>query len=135
MWGALQRGETVVLDDGREVTPDQVLGTPRRGRVVAYATDTRPCSGLEQVCRGADIAFLEGMFTNEHEADARSKSHMTAAQAAAVAAKAGVERLVLLHISPRYSLADEAILRREAREHLPEAVVGRSLDSFDVPLP
>src|SRR4051794_9107109 len=40
--GALQRGESVTIDDGRVVTPDEVLGPPRPGRKVVVAGDTEP---------------------------------------------------------------------------------------------
>jgi ribonuclease Z len=136
LWGRLQAGEDVVLDDGRTVRPSDVLGPPRRGRVVAFATDTRPCAGLERVVAGADLAFVEGMFALEHAADAAEKKHMTAAAAAEVAARAGAHRLVLVHISPRYDTrGDEERLRDEARVRFPGAEVGRGLASYAVPLP
>lgn len=135
LFGRLQAGEAISLPDGTTVSPDDVMGERRRGRVVTFATDTRPCEGLGKLCAGADIAFVEGMFAREHEAEAAKKMHMTAAQAARIAVSAGVERLVLVHISPRYTLEDEARLRDEASEIFPGAMVGRGLDSFTVPLP
>lgn len=134
-FGRLQNGESVSAADGRRIEPADVMGPRRRGRTVAFATDTRPCEGLARLCREADIAFVEGMFAREHEAEAAAKMHMTAAQAARVAAAAKVGRLVLVHISPRYTLEDEARLAGEAQEIFPEAVVGRGLDAFTIPLP
>jgi len=134
--GRLQQGEDVALDDGRIVRPADVLGPPRRGRVVAFATDTRPCAGLERTVAAADLAFVEGMFALEHAADAAGKKHMTAADAAAAAARAGARRLVLVHISPRYDTrGDEDRLREEARAHFPGAEIGRSLAMYAIPLP
>ncbi|MCP4679834.1 MAG: ribonuclease Z, partial [Deltaproteobacteria bacterium] len=106
LFGKLQTGETVSTPDGRKIKPEDVLGPPRRGRIIAYATDTRPCSGLESLVKGADLAFVEGMFTSMHKNEAKDKKHMTAIEAAQVAAKAGAGRLVLVHISPRYSRED-----------------------------
>jgi ribonuclease Z len=133
--GRLQSGETVSSADGREIRPGDVLGPPRRGRVVAFATDTRPCAGLEALCEGADVAFVEGMFGSVHAAEAEEKRHMTAAEAAGAAARARVSRLVLVHVSPRYSLEDEGVLRDEARARFPNAEIASQLAIYEVPLP
>jgi len=135
LYGRLQAGEEVVVPDGTTVRPEQVLGPPRRGRSVVFATDTVPCEGLTRLCRGADLAFLEGMFTKAHETEAAEKLHMTAEQAGLVAADAGVDRLVLVHLSPRYTRDDEQVLRDEARRHFPAAEVGRGLASYEIKLP
>ena len=133
--GRLQAGETVATGDGRTIRPEDVLGPPRRGRVVTFATDTRPCDGLEALCAGADLAFVEGMFSLAHAPEAEAKRHMTAADAAAAAARAGASRLVLVHVSPRYTPSDEEILRAEARARFPGAEIAAQLATYEVPLP
>ena len=133
--GRLQTGETVVTDDGREVRPEDVLGPKRRGRVVVFATDTRPCQGLARLCTGADLAFVEGMFTAELQEDAIEKRHMTAIEAAHTARDAGVDRLVLVHVSPRYTHDDEAQLGAEAGKVFPRAEVAKALETYPIPLP
>ena len=135
LYGQLQSGCAVTLADGTEIQPAQVLGPSRRGRVVVVATDTRPCPALEQLMRGADLAFAEGMFTQAHQTEAIEKQHSTAAETAQQAARAGVHRLVLVHISPRYGYEDEATLKAEAAAHFANVTVGRALATFAVPLP
>lgn len=135
LFGRLQAGERITLDDGREILPGDVLGPSRRGRIVAFATDTMRCEGMHRIAQGADLAFLEGMFTLENEPEANDKKHSTAASSAQLAAEAGVQKLALVHISPRYSYDDEKILKKEARTHFKGAIVARGLDSFDIPLP
>ena len=83
----------------------------------------------------ADLAFIEGMFALEHGADAIEKGHMTAAEAAKAAAQADVDRLVLVHISPRYTTEDEKTLQKEARGHFARAEVARALNVYPIPLP
>lgn len=135
LFGRLQAGETITTPAGETVSPEQVLGPPRRGRSVVFATDTLPCDGLARLCGGADIAFVEGMFTLAHAEEAAEKLHMTAEQAGRVAAEAGAQRLVLVHLSPRYTRDDEQILRDEARVHFPGAEVGRGLATYEIKLP
>ncbi len=131
-WGRLQQGETVTIEDGREVLPEQVLGPTRRGRALAFVTDTRPCPGARQVLAGADLAFVEGMFLDEDEELARDKGHMTVVQAADMAKNANVARLVLVHISPRYQDGIRRTLQAQARTRFPGAQVGRDLAKYDI---
>ncbi|MDD5307213.1 MAG: ribonuclease Z [Deltaproteobacteria bacterium] len=133
--GTLQAGEGVTLADGRRVEPGEVLGPPRRGRVLSFATDTRPCAGLARALRNADLAFVEGMFASRHAAEAAEKKHMTALESATAAAEAGVSRLVLVHISPRYRLDEEPLLAEEASAAFPGVEVGKALETYAVPLP
>lgn len=135
LFGKLQAGETIEIPGGRLVRPDEVLGPERRGRVMAFATDTRPCPGLSELLQKADIAFVEGMFALEHQKEAKEKKHMTAEEAAGVAAGADVERLVLVHISPRYTRDDEKRLEAEAGNTFPGAEVARRLETYPIPLP
>jgi ribonuclease Z len=133
--GRLQAGETITTAEGREVRPEEVLGPPRRGRIVAFATDTRPCEGLSRACARADLAFVEGMFLAVHADAAVEKRHMTAVEAAGMARDAGVDRLVLVHISPRYVHEDEATLGADARAVFPRAEVAIPLEAYPIPLP
>lgn len=133
--GRLQRGETVMLPDGTEITPADILGPRRRGRRIAYAVDTRPVEAVVELCRGVDIAFLDGMFHSAEAEHAREKGHMTVAEAARAARKAGAHRCVLVHLSPRYQDEDLDRLEQEARKEHPGAAMGRDLQRFDVPLP
>lgn len=136
LFGKLQRGEEIVdPTTGKIIRPTDVLGPPRRGRIVAYCTDTRPCDGLRQAIAGADLAFVEGMFGPEHAAEALQKRHMTVVESATAAAAAGSARTVLVHISPRYTLSDEPRLEAHAKAVLPTCRIGSALACYDVPLP
>jgi ribonuclease Z len=132
LWGRLQRGERVTLEDGREVGPEQVLGGPRRGRHVAYVVDTRPAKGIYRLCRGADLAFVEGMFLPEDAGLADTRGHLTVADAARIAARAGVRRLVLVHISPRYDDEELHLLAAAAQSRFPGAEIGRDCQVYHV---
>jgi ribonuclease Z len=132
LWGRLHRGEAVTLDDGRTVTPADLVGAPRRGRTVVYSGDTRPHLPLIEAARGADLLVHEATFGGDEAERARETGHSTAAEAARVAADAGVRRLVLTHISPRYG-RDAAELLAEARAVFPETIIARDGLTVDVP--
>lgn len=134
-YSRLQSGIPVETRDGRTVLPEDVMGAPRRGRIVAFCTDTRPCAAVANLCKGADLAFIEGMFASEHEKEAAQKKHMTAIQAATLAQEAGVDTLRLVHISPRYSKDDEGLLEKEAQTVFANTKVAKALQAYPVALP
>ena len=121
LFGRLHRGEAVEVD-GRTITPDQVVGPSRPGRKVVYTGDTSPCRQTVEVAQGAELLIHDGTFGSEEEQRARDTFHTTARGAAKVARDAGVERLVLTHVSARY--ADNATpLEKEARQVFAATVV------------
>jgi ribonuclease Z len=124
LWGRLHRGETVQLPDGRSVGPTDLVGPPRPGRKVALSGDTRPSRAIAEAARGADLLVHEATFSHQDLARARETGHSTAREAAELAAGAGVKRLVLTHISPRYTREAPELLA-EARAFFAESVVAR----------
>ena len=132
LWGRIHRGESVALPDGRTVSPAELVGPPRAGRRVVYSGDTRPCGATVEAARGADLLVHEATFADEERARAVETGHSTASEAAGVARDAGVRRLVLTHISPRYS-RDAPELAAEARAVFPEVTVARDGMVVDVP--
>ena len=113
LWGKLHHGETVEVD-GRTVRPEDLVGPPRPGRKIVYTGDTRPGASTHEAARDADLLIHEATFGADERARAVATGHSTAREAAEVAAKAGVLRLVLTHFSPRYA-DDPRALEREAR--------------------
>jgi ribonuclease Z len=118
-WGELQRA-----GDPR------VCGPPRRGRRVAYCTDTRPCASAAELARGADVLIHESTYAEELREDADARLHSTAAGAASVAAAAGVDRLILTHFSTRYR--DVAPLLAEARAVFPNTDAAEDFAKFSL---
>jgi ribonuclease Z len=102
----LLAGEPVILPDGRRITPEQVLGPSKPGARLAVVGDTDDTKSLLDAVRGADALIIEGTFLERDAAKAKDYGHITAAQAARLAAAAGVGALYLNHISGRYPPAE-----------------------------
>jgi ribonuclease Z len=134
LWGRLHKGETVILEDGRRISPPDLVGSPRRGRTLVYSGDTRPSLSVVEAARGADLLIHEATFGSDELERAKETGHSTAAEAARIAIEAGVQRLVLTHISPRYT-RDAPELLAEARAVFPETVIARDGMVVDVPFP
>jgi len=131
LWSRLQHGETVKLTDGRVVSPREVMGSPRAGRKIVYSGDTGPSKAIEELAMGADLLIHECTFDDEMLEWAVEERHSTASQAAEVAKKAGVRRLILTHVSARYS--DPSILVEQAGKMFPDVLVAEDLMEIEVP--
>ena len=132
LWGKLQKGETVDLADGRKVSAEGIVGPKRPGRVVVFTGDTRPCAAVIDAAQGADLLIHEATFGEEEKERAKETGHSTAREAAQVALAAKARRLVLSHVSARYSIsADELV--KEAREVFKETIVAKDGMTIEVP--
>ena len=124
-WGILQKGDQVD-HNGRILTPDMVMGPPRKGLKVTYCTDTRPNEKLAELCRGSDLLIIEGMYGDEELLEkAIERKHMIFSEAADIAAESKSKELWLTHFSP--SLREPRDFLNIAADHFPNTVIGQDL--------
>ncbi len=133
LWGKLSKGETIELADGRQLTADSFVGPKRPGRAIVFTGDTRPCGSVVDAAQGADLLIHEATFGEEEKDRAKETGHSTAREAAQVALAAHAKRLVLSHVSARYSISAEELVS-EARAVFPETTVARDGMTIEVPL-
>ena len=140
LWGRLHKGEVVEWeerrDDGtaerRTADPATLVGPPRAGRILAISGDTRPTPALVEAATGADLLVHEATFSHDEHERALETRHSTAREAAQVALAAGVKRLVLTHLSARFSTAWQELLD-EARAVFTETTVAKDGMVVEVP--
>lgn len=130
MFGRLQSGQTITLADGQTIRPSDVLGASRKGRSVAYCTDTRPCAMARELARDVDLLIHEATFTEALVDQAAEYGHSTAAQAAEAARRSGSRKLMITHFSPRF--ADPSQLLDEATAIFPETQIAEELKEVEV---
>ena len=100
---------------------------------MVYTGDTSPADSVVEAADGADVLIHDASFAEGDAERARETGHATAREAAEVATRAGVDRLALTHISPRYS-GDASLLVAEARDAFDgEVVLARDGLEMDVP--
>ena len=132
LWGQIHKGNEITLPDGRVVQPSDLVGPTRAGRKLVFTGDARPSDVTAEVAAGADLLIHEATFADEEAPLAIETGHSTAREAATIAARAAVKRLVLTHISSRYS-RDVQELAMQARSVFAGAVVAR--DGMEVTIP
>lgn len=127
--GRLVRQGEIQIGD-RRVRLEEV-SEPKPGQAVAIVMDTRPCRGAVELARGVDLLICESTYLEDARREAHERGHMTARDAAELAAEAGARRLVLTHFSQRYPAA-ERFLEEASRIH-DDCVAAR--DGLRVPVP
>lgn len=112
----IKNGETVTLEDGRVIEPQDFLGPAQKGRVVTILGDTRFCENAILLAQDADLLIHEATFSRDEEKLAFDYFHSTTHQAAEVAKQAKCKQLCLTHISSRYDRNDWRELVKQAKE-------------------
>ena len=125
LWSKLASGESVKLENGLKVHPEDVTGPRPRPLSIVYSGDTRPCDALRNAASNANILICEAMYTTEHADLAEERGHSTACGAAKIALDSNIGLLVLTHYSPRYYDGSEILHEGEAI--FPNTILARDL--------
>lgn len=126
---ALVRGETVALGDGRQVTPDMVLGDTTPGVKLVHVGDAGKTHDIVEHCLNADALVIEATYLEPDRDLAQRFGHLTARQSAELARIANVDQLYLTHVSRRYHEHD---ILREARSVFVRTTIARDFSTFKV---
>jgi ribonuclease Z len=125
----LVQGKGITLPDGKRIEPDDVLGPLQKGIKLVVVGDTGKTDNLIEICRDADALVIESTYLEEEADMARQFSHLTARQAAELAVKANVKKLILTHLSRRYREKD---VIKEAQAIFANTSVARDFDTFQI---
>lgn len=86
----------------------------KRGQIFAFIMDTRLCKNAFRLAENADLLVCESTYLSTETAEAESHGHLTAAQAAQIAADSEANQLVLTHFSQRYTNTDDFVFEAQA---------------------
>ncbi|NUE01677.1 ribonuclease Z [Halorubraceae archaeon YAN] len=134
-YGQLHRGETVTLDDGRVIDPEEIVGDPRPGRKIVYTGDTRPTESTVDIAQHADLLIHDATFADDNAIRARKTGHATGFEAGNIAQRADVTRLALTHISSRYGGYPDPILDGATDAFLGEVFIASDGQKLEIPFP
>lgn len=122
MFSQIQKKGHIIVNNNR-IELDEVTWS-KPGRRIVYSGDCPYCESTVEAAKGADLLVHEGTFDHSKADEAKQRGHSTVEDAARVAKDAGVKRLAITHISPRYSdEADE--LLKEAKKIFPDTVIAK----------
>jgi ribonuclease Z len=136
IYGKLKQGETIALEDGRQINGKELCSEPETGRKVAYCTDTVFCDAAVELARDADVLIHEATFAHQDAEMAFDRLHSTSTMAAQVALLSGVKHLIMTHFSPRYAPGNSLQLddlKQEARAIFPSTKLAYDFYTYEVP--
>lgn len=127
--GKIKQGEDYETESG-EIIPNEVFTTPPTPPAsYAYCSDTAYFERIIPIIEGVDLLYHEATFAEEESVRARQTMHSTAKQAAEIAKKANVKKLIIGHYSARYH--DKSILLKEAKEIFQNTELGEDMKSIE----
>lgn len=128
LWSKLQRNISV-KDEGRVYTSDMVLGQDRKGLKISYITDTRPIDEIPDFIEKSDLFICEANYGSDEDVSKAIKNkHMTFREAAVLARKGKVGKLVLTHFGPALGEPEEYI--ENAKEEFENSLIAEDRMEF-----
>lgn len=116
----IKDGADFITPEGEIIPNSRLTKDADPSRSYAYCSDTRPCPDICEHLKGVDLLYHEATFAESEKERAKITYHSTAREAAEIAQKAEVKRLLLGHYSSRYD--DDEQLLNEACEIFPDSI-------------
>ncbi|HVK97292.1 MAG TPA: ribonuclease Z [Flavisolibacter sp.] len=113
-YSSLQDGRDYITPRGKVISNETVTAAPQRGKKYAFCADTRYDEKIIPHIFGADMIYHETTYLDNLREKASERFHSTTKQAAEIARKALVKKLIIGHFSSKYSTLDAFLI--EARE-------------------
>ncbi len=112
---ALKEGKDLYYPDGSlQYKNESLTLPPRKSRSYAYCSDTRYNENIIPYIQGVDLLYHETTFMKDQEERAWARYHSTTTQAATLAQKAGVQKLLIGHYSSRYKELEPLLQEAQA---------------------
>ena len=121
----IKQGEDYVTEDGRIIKNKFLTNEPEKTIKYAYCSDTAYYEKIIPIIEGVDCLYHEATFMNDEIVRAKSTKHSTAEQAATIAKKANVGKLIIGHYSARYN--NKTALLDEAKAVFENTVLGEDM--------
>ena len=126
----LKLGKDFVLSDGYVLKNEVLTTEPSKSVSYAFCSDTRYLESILPIIENVDVLYHEATFLHELKEMADFTGHTTALEAARIARKANVGKLILGHFSNRYH--DLNVFTDEAREVFANTFLPKALEAVKI---
>jgi ribonuclease Z len=124
-FAAIKKGEDAILEDGRIIPNARLTRPADPSRRYAYCSDTAYKEDIVPIIKGVDLLYHEATFLEADKFRTQKTGHSTAKQAASIAKRAEVKKLMLGHYSSRYT--DLRLYLEEAKTIFPNTILANEL--------
>ncbi|MFA9193520.1 ribonuclease Z [Flavobacterium sp. FBOR7N2.3] len=126
----IKNGKDILLDDGTLISNEKLTFDPEKPKSYAFCSDTIYNEAIIPIIENADVLYHESTFLESEASLATKTMHSTAIEAATIAKKAQVGKLVLGHYSTRYDAI--SLFKEEAETIFPNVLLADDGKSFDL---
>ena len=126
----LKRGKNIQLSDGYILKNENLTKPAEPSVSYAFCSDTRYLESIIPIIKNVDVLYHEATFLHDLKKMADYIGHTTALEAAKIARKANVKKLILGHFSNRYN--DLSVFLNEACEIFPETYLPKQLEAVKI---
>ena len=126
----LKRGKDIKLSDGYILKNENLTKPAEPSVSYAFCSDTRYLESIIPIIKNVDVLYHEATFLHDLKKMADYTGHTTALEAAKIARKANVKKLILGHFSNRYH--DLSVFLNEACEIFPETYLPEQLEAVKI---
>ena len=126
----LKRGKDIQLSDGYILKNENLTKPAEPSVSYAFCSDTRYLESIIPIIKNVDVLYHEATFLHDLKKMADYTGHTTALEAAKIARKANVKKLILGHFSNRYN--DLSVFLNEACEIFPETYLPKQLEAVKI---
>lgn len=121
----IKQGADYITESGQIISNNRLTKPAKLSRKYAFCSDTAYKESIIPIIKDVDLLYHESTFLDEDKARAKETRHSTASQAAEIALKANVKKLMLGHYSSRYS--NDALFLEEAVKIFPNTILANEL--------
>ena len=135
IYSELKQGKKVLLADGRELDGKEFCGPPKKGKSFVYCTDTIFSESAVSLSKNVDLLVHESTFSDQNESMAYEKLHSTTIMAAKTALLSNAKKLIITHLSPRYTNKNSITpsdLLKEAQKVFPNTQLAKDFLTAEI---
>lgn len=129
---SIKKGNDYTNANGNIIPNSELSKSPHKPRAFAYCSDTKYKEDIIPHILGIDVLYHEATFAKDLKEIAEITVHSTSEDAAKIAKKANVKKLIIGHFSTRYKNTD--IILNEAKKIFTNTFSANDGDKIIIPL-
>jgi ribonuclease Z len=126
----IKNGDDLMLDNGQVIANHELTTAPQKPKSFAYCSDTMYHEPIIPIVESVDMLYHEATFLEKEIERAEFTKHSTTKDAATIAQKAKVHKLMIGHYSSRYP--DLSLLLSETKHYFDNTLLAIEGETYEV---